>query len=165
MLAIHGLYLSRGGYTREQVDEAGRRAIVLLEKELKRSIERVRSAKVYGSASMNDGLVFVARPTRADELHVEGGRYVDVEFHSDHPVDAMVARRYDLFLPKNADAKDDIQIKQSDGDDQFTVRMDEIAGIASGVLQIRASLFAERIVADLLAELRSRAERRRGLRS
>jgi Fic family protein len=163
LAAIDELYLSSGGYTREQVDEIGRQFVITVDKELSALVKKTNSARVRGLAHLNEGtLIFTARPDPSKDAggrYVEGGRHIKLEFHSAPPLNASVHRQYDLFLPKNAHAEDDVRLVQLDGEDQFTARIDEIASAGSGVLHIRASIFAERVIAELLAELRSKAER------
>jgi hypothetical protein len=157
LTVIDNLYFSRGGYTREQVDEAGRLLMTIVEEELMKSIRGATSSRVRGSVRLNDGLIFTSRPIQAGAQYKEGGRHLDITFHSAPPFEADAERQYDLFLPKDAGGEDDVQLKQLNGEDTFAARMDEITRANSGVLHIRAAIFAERVVAELLAKLGSKA--------
>jgi hypothetical protein len=68
-------------------------------------------------------------------------------------------RTYHLFLPKDADVDDDIQIERADGKETFVARVSEVIPTISGVLQIRITLFAERVAGSMLAELKSNVEK------
>jgi len=157
LTVIDNLYFSRGGYTREQVDEAGRLLMTIVEEELMKSIRGATSSRVRGSVRLNDGLIFTSRPIQAGAQYKEGGRHLDITFHSAPPFEADAERQYHLFLPKDAGGEDDVQLKQLNGEDTFAARMDEITRANSGVLHIRAAIFAERVVAELLAKLGSKA--------
>lgn len=73
------------------------------------------------------------------------------------PAKAVNARQYFLWLPKDAAGNDDVILKGSNGD-QFEARMDEATPRLSSVLQLRITMFADRVVGEVLSELKSRAE-------
>jgi Fic family protein len=163
---IDGFYLTKGGYTREQIDQFSYKFMKLIVQEFTEQIKKSSSAKVYGSARQNEGVLrFTGRPhplTAARGKYAEGGRHLEIEFHSASPLDVKVSRQYDLFLPKDAQGEDDFQVIQHGGDDLFAARLDEIAQKTTpAVLNIRASIFAERVIAEMLDDLRSKVEPRR----
>jgi len=84
---------------------------------------------------------------------------LDIRFNSDAPAHALIGRHYDLLLPKDAGRDDDVQLEREDRKDRFSARMDELIPAISGVLQIRISLFAERVIGEVLAELKTLAEK------
>jgi Fic family protein len=162
--AIKSLYLSKGGYTKEQVDEAGRKLIITAEKEFAKVITGIALGKVHGYARLNDGLIFkysahAGQPVHEDTQHNDSGRHLEVELQTIHPYEAKTIRQFDLFLPRSAGNEDDFQLRQKSGKEIFLARMEELQTVNAGVLQIRIALFAERVVREMLAELKSLAKR------
>lgn len=170
--AIEGLFVTRGGYTQDQVDNAGLKLFDLLQKELEKIISRFGTPNLRGNA----GLVIIrGRKSAPDSNHRlpvgsdQDPKFLHIEFSSSAPAAARVYRNYILWLPKDAGADDDVQVMIddssqvivffSDRSPDFSARMDELIPSASGLLQIRIGLFVERIVGEMLNELRSDAEK------
>jgi len=80
----------------------------------------------------------------------------------------MLDRKYALWLPKNANGDDDVllariwdnlaMIELDESKIVFSARVSDLIPTVSGVLQIRTSMFADRIVSEALGQLRSAAE-------
>jgi hypothetical protein len=78
------------------------------------------------------------------------------------PLTSKVARLYRAWLPADASGEDDILLENSnDQSDVFAARMEEVEPAISGILQIRLKMFAERIVSEMLMELRNLADSER----
>jgi Fic family protein len=129
MEAIKSLYLTKGGYTHDQVEASGTRFIQTVRSELLKTISKNTVPKVHGGAEILPG-----------------------------------ASGY----PKMPVTDDDVQLSLERGDQQalstkgeivLTSRMDELVPSISGVLYIRLSLFADRIVGEALAEMKPFAEK------
>lgn len=77
------------------------------------------------------------------------------------PAEAQVTRGYYVLIPKDASGDDDILLQnQRNNADSFAGRTEEcIAPNLSGVLQTRIRLFSERVLAELLLELKAAAEK------
>lgn len=88
---------------------------------------------------------------------INGGQILNVSVSSPRPAPATVSHVYTLWLPKDADGQDDILVKCVAPEDSFTARMDEVLPTVTGTLQIRIRLFAERVLASVLAELNKAA--------
>jgi len=100
-----------------------------------------------------------AVPDSAYRQPVTGGRVLQVTFVSAPPAGAQVSRTYSLLLPRDAASDDDIQLVSTNPADTFTARVDEVIPALSGVLQIRLSMFAERLVGEILHQLKELAEK------
>jgi len=163
--AINSLYFSKGGYTKEQVDGGCRRFLTAIQNEFTKIIARNTTSKVHGSAHFNDSVLTFRypsqthKPYRKDERHQHSGRRFELDFSSVHPFEAKTTRQYDLFTPKEPAGDDDVQLRLQDEKIIFAARMEEIIPSVSGVLLIRITLFAERVVGEMLAELKSLAEK------
>lgn len=150
--AIARLYFTKGGYTHDQVDEGGKNILTAILNEVRAIIARNSSAKLRGTASLlssGHGLP----PT------------LKVELVTDPPAAATVQRQYRIAMPKDAAHDDDIQFFRDDKKDSFVARMNEVVPSISAILQIRITVLSERIVGEMLADLRSQAQAVHRLRS
>jgi hypothetical protein len=158
--AIDRLFETKGGYTQKLVDESGSKLIILIKSELDKALTRISTSNLHGLAAVIQG-----GPGPTDNEHrlpISGaGQGLEIRLISDAPASANVIRSYHLFLPKDAGADDDVQLQRADRADRFVARMDDLAPSISGVLQLRISMFAERLVAAMLAELKPLAEENR----
>ena len=156
--ALQQLYVTRGGYTHEQVDAAGRRVMELFSQELKRLSARFLVLPIAGS------IQDLQPPSQTASLAnyrvlLQGTPSVSINMTTPPPANAGLQRQYWLEVPKDAAGSDDIVI--TDGrHDAFSARMDELVPTLAGVLQIRMGMFAERIFREMQAELRERAEKK-----
>ena len=156
MEAIKSLYLTKGGYTHDQVEASGTRFIQTVRSELLKTISKNTVPKVHGGAEILPGAPGQSNPTHRSPLNDK--RRIEIGFNSDAPAHVLLRRHYDLWLPKDAGTEDDVQLERGDHKDKFSARMDELLPAISGVLQIRIALFAERVVGEVLAELKFLAE-------
>ncbi len=166
--AINGLYVTKGGYSQDQVDNAGKLLLRSIQDEFKKAIARNVGVNLKGNSTPIMGLH--SGPDSAHRLPVDGERGLNVEFESRVPAQAKVYRQFVIWLPTDADCDDDIQfILYLSGNDKLahpsgrelvlSARMDELIPSVSGILQIRIGMFAERVVGEMLAELKPLAEK------
>jgi len=154
--AINGLYFTKGGYTQDDVDAAGIQLIQLVQTELNKATSKNYTPKLHRITNLIKGVL--SHPEPLHRLTLDGGQTLEVSLSSDAPASASLSRRYTLWLPKDADSEDDVQLMRVEGGVAFIARMDEILPSISGVLRIRIGLFAEREAREMLAELKSLAE-------
>jgi Fic family protein len=165
--AINSLYITKGGYEQARVNEAGSELAELILAELGKSISSVAGPNLNGQANF-----FVAgsvgntpNPTHRLLLRDDSDLIVySLEFHTSAPASARLDRKYALWLPKDANSDDDMLFARiADNLAMVTLDMNKIAFSArisdlipaiSGVLQIRTSIFADRLVGEILAELK-----------
>ena len=152
--AINSLYITKGGYTHEQVDKAGLDFMEIVQEELRRAISKNSPPKVSGKVNALGAGYSVPSGYRTPLI---GARILQVAFNSTPPAQAQVSRSYGLLLPRDAAGDDDIQLF-ANASDIFAARIDEIMPAVSGALRIRLSMFAERVVGELLHQLRMLAE-------
>jgi len=168
--AIEKLYFTKGGYTQDQVEDAGQKLLDLIHAELLKTISKVDGPYLQGKLSKLDKVAASASPDSMHRWPVIKERGLHVEFNSPPPALAKVYRQYALWLPRNAGGDDDIQFSlvgrgnnqqalSTKGEIVLTSRMDELVPSISGVLYIRLSLFADRIVGEALAAIKPFAEK------
>jgi Fic family protein len=155
--AIERLYLTRGGYTYEQVDQAGMSLLDAIQKAVNQALTKYQPPKVTTRASLHPGQYNLLPGYR---FPLAGGRIVGFVLDSAAPAQASVATSYFLNLPRDAAGDDDVQVVKANAQnpaDAFVARVDELIPAISGVLQIRLRIFAERIANELFAELKDKA--------
>ena len=143
--AINDLYLTRGGYTHEEVDQAGVKLMEALANEVKKVISRNTLPKVSSAVNVMTGGPSSSIPSEY-RPPISGARGIQFAFSSAVPAQGTVARIYSLLVST-----------QKEGD-TFTARIDEVIPAISGVLQMRLSMFAEGLVGEMLQQLRILAE-------
>jgi len=165
--AINGLYITKGGYTHDQIDKAGTQLLEILRRELIDEVSRQANGKVQGKvfAQMSSQRVpdsthraTFNRDSTSDIRKFEIDA-VAITFSSSVPALAGIKRQYVLWLPKDADGKDDIQIRRDvDGVGDFNARVQELIPSIKSSVQLRVRIFSERIIGEMLAELKLQAE-------
>jgi hypothetical protein len=70
----------------------------------------------------------------------------------------VAKRQYDLLVPVRGSEGEEYILRERDGNDQLAVPVEDVMPAISITLQIRMELFAERVVAELLDELRSKVD-------
>jgi Fic family protein len=182
--AINGLFVTKGGYTQEQVDNAGYQLFELIQGELQRIIAKFLGSNFRANAAplVLRGSRIFGEPSHRLPTGDEGElRLLHFEISSSPPACARLFRNYALFVPIDAARDDEVKLvrvfeEASQIGDQmsrlnqlvgfpmrtemaFSARLDELVPSPSGVLQLRAGLFAERVVREMLAELKPLAEK------
>lgn len=170
--AIKNLYVTRGRYTQDQIDEAANQFLQLVITEASKII----AAKTDSNLRGNTALIGAPPdpkfgPDNTHRLQIRPNRdfgLLHFEFTSSPPAEARVYRDYALWLPRDAAGDDDLQLvlvrlgvnsgSSYTRANAFSARTDELIPSATGVLQIRAGLFADRTIGEMLAELRREAE-------
>lgn len=169
--AVEGLFVTKGGYTQNQVDSAGGQLLQLITGETSKVAAAKTSANLTGNATIAEIRDPHYEPDAGYRLLAQSGRGTTalvVSFNSSPPAQANVHRNFALWLPRDAASDDDlqlvlVQVGTNTGSSYtkqkyFSARIDELIPSFSGVLAIRASLLAERLVSEMLTELRPLAE-------
>jgi hypothetical protein len=165
LAAINGPFLAKGEFSEQQIDEAGARLLKTFGLEAQKEVSKVTGQKIQGTARVEVGVGQGYSPTHKPAKN--GGQNLHLEIISIQPsrvptvsLPPVVAKRqYDLLVPRDAGGQDEFQLKLRNGNDLFTARVDEVLPAISGVLQMRAGMFAERVVAEMLAELKLEVDR------
>jgi hypothetical protein len=157
--AINSLYVTKGGYSDEQVDEAGEKLAQAVQEELKKSLEsKALSPRIRGNTGLPGNAERIQGVQRnTHRLPFGQGRSIQVELSTAGLAQAAVTRFFDVWVPKDAGREDDILLQRRNTGISFDARMEEILPAISGPLQTRVGLFAERVITEMLAELTARA--------
>src|SRR6266566_5035567 len=95
--AINDLYLTRGGYTHEEVDQAGVKLMEALANEVKKVISRNTLPKVSSAVNVMTGGPSSSIPSEY-RPPISGARGIQFAFSSAVPAQGTVARIYSLLL-------------------------------------------------------------------
>ena len=159
--SIQRLYVTRGGYTVEQIDAAGASVVDLLAGELQQLSQRLVMRPIVVKISI-DQISYEQMSSRTSREGyrepLDGGRAVSISLATPPPADADFRECYWVEIPKDAAGNDDIVLTNG-GNDTFTARVDELVPTPTGMLRARIGIFAERIVRKMLAKLSAEAER------
>jgi len=154
--AIKELFITKGGYTELQVDQAGNALMSTIADTFSREIVRISSDLLQGSVSKE--MIANRSSSATHRSLIEAGMRVQISLRTAKPASANVGRLYEVSVPKNADSQDDIRIMDSQGKEVFSAPMGEVYPSLSGMLQLRISFFVERVLGQALAELRGKAQ-------
>jgi fido (protein-threonine AMPylation protein) len=157
LAAIQRLYITRGGYTHEQVDAAGLSLIGLFSDEAKRILARFLVTPIAGSIQT------LRLPSQDASLanyrvQLQGSSAVTISMSTPAPANAGIQRQYWVEVPKDAAGSDDIVLTDA-RHDTFAARMDELMPTLAGVLRIRMGMFAEQVLREMQAELLEQAQK------
>jgi Fic family protein len=159
MAAIESLYVTRGGYTYEQVDQAGEKLIQEVYQTVTQAFSKIQTKKIIRGGGLVGGGAYHVPP--GYRVPLSGMRLLNISLGTVPPANAQASSSYGLILPKDAAGDDDVQIvdiTKTNSANVFTARVDELIPSMSGPLRIRLNMFAERIANELLAELSNKAQ-------
>jgi len=165
LAAINGPQVAKGGFTDQQIDQAGMQLLKVVEAETQKEISKFAIQKIQGKARIEAGVRQGYSPSYRPSRN--GGQHLHAEILSINPSrspnvsmpPAVVKRLYDLLVPMGAGSADEFQLRERSGEDTFAARVDEVLPVLSGVLQIRVGMFSERVVAEMLDDLRLEVDR------
>jgi Fic family protein len=163
LAAIEKLYITKGGYTHEQVDEAGIKLLQAFNNSLKEVIGQHQKPRVSAVVNQNAGHSSNDSAGPAYRLPIRGGQMVNISVTSPAPAQANVFHSFSLWVPRDAVGDDDLLVKTFQGYPMaLTARLDEVFPTINESLQIRLRLFSEGVFAKLLADLNSMATKSLG---
>lgn len=155
---LRSLYVTKGGYSQRDVDEAGYRLFEIFRREVEKrawevSVEGVFTIKV-DALSGDHGVRNVSY-----RLPVEPKR-LGLRFVTAPPIEALVHKVFGLEVPKDCGVEDDLAIVEVEGSGRFESRVSELAPAPNTAVQMRVTIAVERMTADALDELRREAARK-----
>jgi len=158
MLAgIKHLYVTKGGYSHEDVDEAGYKLFELFKQEFLKHKDNlsVKGVMNFNLASDQSGAEVVNPAYRAPVS--QGVRTLQVSLSTEAPVWASVGRRFYLEVPRDCGRDDDIVLRELRSNEPFEARMTELAPVATAALQLRVSIAVQGVIREMMSELKEKA--------
>ncbi len=154
---IKRLYVTKGGYSHAEVDEAGYKLFELFKAELEKSQTKL---------SITGMLEFVVNVDQ-EGSNVKGSLYrqpitqgaprLIISISTKPPAAAGVRSVFTLEVPRDCGLDDDIIIRSLQTNESFEARITELMPVVSAVLQMRMSIAVQRIIGELISELKGKA--------
>ena len=153
--SVQRLYVTKAGFTHAEVDVAGNALLHAAAAELTRVAPEYQRGPVSISVSRAAGAL---KSPAADFRHpISGPGHLEVAFGAPPPADVSFVRKYQIEVPRDCGADDDLTLRNPETGDTFTARIEEV-NPASAVLNMRLNIFARRVISQGLLELKHRAE-------
>jgi len=150
------LYQTKGGYTQEQVDKAGVALVNAVLQELTDALKKAETLKLTIQVGISN------QPYSPSDPNYRGllGNFQTIFLILTSPVPARaeIGKYYELWLPKNAAAADDVRLRNKETGQAFSARMDELWPAVLGPARMRITMFVGRIVGEALSQLKERAQ-------
>ena len=153
--ALKALYVTKGGYTHEEVDAAGHRLFEAVVSEAQTQLNSLQIPQITSSLSKGTAPRTSLLPNYRLPL-VPGSSFV-LGLQTKAPVRASVGIPFQLQVPKDCGREDDLVLFSSQTSEVFAARIDETTPSLSSVLQIRIRMFVQGLLSGLLAELAQKA--------
>ena len=149
--ALKGLYVTKGGFTHEEVDRAGIILFDALANEISRQMEKIQMPQLVKAAARmhSPGL------TIANYRGLLGGQpnALVMNLNTKAPAHATASNHVSLLVPKDCGREDDLLLIDSQTAQRFGARISEVVPTLSATLQLRLKMFAEGFVARSLNQL------------
>jgi hypothetical protein len=156
------VYLTKGGYTHEQVDYAGYALVDSIANEL------IKQGDAIGMSTQIQ--IDINRENRKDYLltqketmrHpvVESGRVVSIMLKDKKYPDTSVLIKLGLEVPKDSDLEDEMLLSSQDVPLPFPARITELIPAPSAALQLRVLVFTQTFLSLAVEMLSSRAQKK-----
>lgn len=149
---IKALYITRGGYTEEQVDDAASRLLAAIQEELGRRFAGIQTPQLQSYSNLSH-INCVLLPNYRMPLKPPSALLVN--FITAPPAPAQMNRAFVLQVPRDCGRDDDLVLVEPNRNNQvvFAARIDEVIPSISSALQIRINMSVEGVVGRSLAEL------------
>lgn len=160
---LTALFTTKGGYTQEEVHQAGQRLLALMAEEVEKQTKELPLAipgrlKFYFSMYESDYKVTIPN-FRAPG--VREGKYLEISLQTGPPLSQSHHVSVGIAVPNDAGVDDDIYLLDVQTQRRlFSARMSELSPDASATLRMRLSIAAQRIVGEAITELVAKARQR-----
>jgi Fic family protein len=161
--SLRAVYLTRGGYSQQQVDEAGLTLLGSFATEYERQAAAFRSAgQVQISAGIVDGNLAGIGAPRPRFRRPVSNKSLLLSASTSAPAQAAVTRRILVEVPADSAADDETFLSVDITGGEFAARLRELIPGVSSLLHIRMAVFVRRVMGEMLAELREEATKSLG---
>jgi Fic family protein len=158
--ALEALFVTKGGYTHEQVEEAGQQLLDLAVEEFVSQTRRLEGEHLKIVAGAKSESYYVKIP-KARALSPGHQRLLYLSVESSSPLGEQVFRQFGITVPLDAGREDDVSLYEMAAQrNMFTARLTELIPNASAALRMRLSIAVQRVLGEVLHELVQKAEKR-----
>lgn len=158
--ALDALFTTRGGYTQERVDEAGKLLLDLFLEELTHQGESTSQGQRLSiwSNRFHPTLAFDVPNTRPAWVPDGNGLFLMVKIGA--PVSESLSREFGVVVPTDAGREDDVSLVDLDTQRRvFNARLSELIPSPTAALRMRISIAAQRVLGELVHELVGQAKK------
>lgn len=149
---LRQVYVTKGGYTHDDVDQAGKKLLAAFQSELQMQIMEAPKPKELKSALMSGSVQFDPQPNLRG-LSEGATSAVILQLETTYPARAIQVAQYTLALPVDTDLDDCIVIRSSTTNASIEVRMSDLTPDLSVAVTLRVRIFAEAAWSQHLAML------------
>jgi Fic family protein len=156
--AIEKLYTTRGGFTHDQVDQAGISFFEALEQEAERQVSgyQIEGQLTTTTIDATANTTYDVYPS-THRLPMRGGHVLRITAATQAPADTRQSISFSLEVPRDADTDDDVIIRNLNSQEAFTARVSECTPTLSAAALMRIRIFLERMIGELLQEVSAAA--------
>ncbi|MDQ3821216.1 MAG: hypothetical protein M3362_26535, partial [Acidobacteriota bacterium] len=150
---LQALYFTKGGFTHEQVDNAGSIMVQNFTNALQQQGEKLKSHS--DKLQIQVGSIGANYPPSRDtsRLPMSGGKQVYASFSTTAPAQAGLVMNFALEVPKNCDVEDEFIIRSMETNQTFEARINELLPVVSPALLMRMTIAAEGIMTKAIPRL------------
>jgi Fic family protein len=166
LASIKQLYRTKGGYTHQEVDEAGIKLLELLRDEIARKLQGVESDEVHVSLSFGP-VHYKADRDGYRLIKIQAINALTLDLSTKPPAKGQVRRAFGVVLPVGCGAEDDLVLRDLSSGETLETRITTLIPSVSSVLTMRLRMWAERIVpeaVEALAKAATEDMKKRGYR-
>ena len=156
---LKNLYVTKGGYSQEEVDKAGNHLLSLFQQEFSRqttelTLEGRLSARVAATTSYAD------RSPKTHRRLTQENNALSVSLISAPPAPFRAELDLAVLVPKDAGREDDIVLQRvENAEAEFAARVSELIPRTTAALQMRIAVAVQRMLGQQLAKLVSEASK------
>ncbi len=154
---ISGLFVTKGGYSHEQVDEAGYNLADIFQQEIRIQLENIQlPEKIKYEVGNNQNHQSPALKEYRLPIS-KGNRQISLRISTQPPASAEIGRIFNLEVPKDCGKNDDIILRELKTNNTFEARASELIPMPTAALQMRVKLTTNKVVKTALKELYTKA--------
>jgi Fic family protein len=156
---LQRLYVTKGGYTHEEIDRAGNLLFDAFRRELEKAIAKYPFTD-YGSSSIQDGSGDPNIPVLDERYRfpISKRRALGLSLSSKAPAAAQINREFRLEVPKDANEQAGPIVRNPQTSDVFQARVEEVMPATNTAVQMRLSMFMEGVLGEAFEDLQRQAE-------
>lgn len=154
--ALKRLYVTKGGYSQEDIESAGVKYLTAFRDVLEERLKAVNLPNIFTHGVGIDSTNGEIADTRY-RLPSGNQRRIFVSMTTTAPAQASVGFNFDLHIPKDCDREDDLKLYSKSLNETIDARITELLPEPTPALKMRLKIAAERVVSSQLDLLLTQA--------
>jgi Fic family protein len=151
---LRRMYVTQGGYTQAQVDDAGYRLFQAFQNAAEREAQRWNTSELWIQIrpDINIPLIHNAIPD-GYRRPLHGGAAAEIALHTSPPTPVDLTRRVILVVPKDSMQEDDLVLRCLETFETLESRITESLSTVTGTLTLRLSVFVQGLLGRAIEEI------------